>query len=81
MLSTLLTALAGFLASVIRDLLAARRQETVLKDLGRSEAEAATLTIIAEKADAQATINAAPRGRAADVARRLRERLARSGGG
>lgn len=47
--------------------------------LGRAEGAAETSTIIAEKADAQAKVNAADRGSASDVARRLRERLAKPG--
>jgi hypothetical protein len=80
MVSMLLSTLAGFLASVIRNLLADRRQAAALKDLGRAQGEAETLTIIAEKADAQAKVNAAARGGASDVARRLRQRLQGPGG-
>lgn len=80
MIGTLLSALAGFLASLVRDLITARRQEAALKDIGRREAEAETATQIAETADAQASLNLAVRGGAGDVARRLRERLAKPPG-
>jgi len=79
MWSALFTALAGFLASVIRDAIADFRQSATLKDLGRAEGAVETTTIIAERADAQAKVNAVDRGSAGDVARRLRERLAKPG--
>lgn len=79
MWSLILTTLAGFFASVIRDFVAGHRQTTALKDLGRAEGAVETTTIIAERADAQAKVNAADRGNAGDVARRLRERLAKPG--
>ena len=75
MFETLLSALAGFLAGLLRDLVADWRREAALKDLGRAEGAAATATMLAEMADDQARINSADRGSAGDVARRLRERL------
>lgn len=80
MIGTLLSALAGFLASLVRDLITARRQEAALKDIGRRQAEAETATRIAETADAQASVNLADRGDAGDVARRLRDRLRSTAG-
>ncbi len=79
MLSSIAGIVLGALFQALREWLADRRAEQTLKDLGRAEGAAATSTVIAEKADAQAKVNAADRGSATDVARRLRERLAKPG--
>lgn len=75
MLNTIATLILGAIASFFRGWLGDKRAETAREEKGKAEAASETLTVIAEKADAQATVNAADRGGSRDVARRLRERL------
>lgn len=57
------------------DWLTKREHQEALKRAAVDEAATRTAQDIAEVADEQAKVNAASRGRAADVARRVRERL------
>jgi hypothetical protein len=59
----------------LADILNAYRRDRALERKGRAEGAADTLAHVAESANAQADLNARPRGGARDVARRLRERL------
>lgn len=75
MLETLLSALAGMVAALIRDLIKDWRYERSLKDLGGADAVSEISKQLQDKADEQHENDMADRGTASDVARRLRDRI------
>lgn len=76
MIELLLSCIFGAVASFLKDLINQSRHEQDLKKLGASQAAEATQRLIQEKADEQHANDMADRGSAADVASRLRDRLA-----
>ena len=63
------------IAEIVSNWLAAKKQGKEIREAAVKDAASRTLEDIAEVADAQAQVNATDRGSAADVARRLRDRL------
>lgn len=80
MIESILRAFFGALVDGVLGFFAQKRRDGQLEELGWHKGAEATGAIIAEISDAQREIDGRDRGGAGDVARRLRDRLAKPPG-